>query len=57
MGSRKSTRPTKVVTKSNYVTFRFIDPFDGVGDWSEGTFTDTREPNTHNVVDDFSWFR
>ena len=46
------------VTKSNYVTFRFIDPFDGVGVTGvTGTFTDTREPNTHNFVDDLSWFR
>jgi hypothetical protein len=40
-------------TTSNYVTFRFIDPFDAVG----STFTDSREPNTHNIVNDLSWFR
>jgi hypothetical protein len=41
------------LTKNNYVTFRFIDPFDAVG----STFTDQREPNTHNIVDDLSWFK
>jgi Carboxypeptidase regulatory-like domain len=46
------------VTKSNYVTFQFIDPFDAVGVTGvTGTFTDTRQPNTHNFVDDLSWFR
>ncbi len=40
-------------TNSNYVTFRFIDPFDAVG----STFTDLREPNTHNFVNDLSWFK
>ena len=44
------------VTKSNYVTFRFIDPFDGVGGGSR-TFTNSREPNTMNVIDDVTWFR
>lgn len=45
----------KGITNSNYVTFRFIDPFDGLG--AAGTFTDTREPNTQNFVDDLSWFK
>ncbi|MGQ0732645.1 MAG: carboxypeptidase regulatory-like domain-containing protein [Acidobacteriota bacterium] len=40
-------------TTSNYVTFRFIDPFDAVG----STFTDAREPNTHNIVNDLQWFK
>lgn len=40
-------------TNSNYVTFRFIDPFDSLG----ATFTDSREPNTHNLVNDLSWFK
>jgi Carboxypeptidase regulatory-like domain len=40
-------------TASQYVTFRFIDPFDSVG----ATFTDTRQPNTHNIVNDLSWFK
>lgn len=42
-------------TNSNYVTFRFISPFDALGD--TGTFTDTRQPNTHNVVNDLQWFQ
>jgi Carboxypeptidase regulatory-like domain len=40
-------------TTSNYNTFRFIDPFDALG----STFTDLREPNTHNFVDDLQWFK
>jgi hypothetical protein len=40
-------------TDSNFVTFRFIDPFDSLG----STFTDTRKPNTHNVVNDLQWFQ
>jgi hypothetical protein len=40
-------------TNSNYNTFRFIDAFDAVG----ATFTDLREPNTHNFVNDLSWFK
>jgi hypothetical protein len=40
-------------TNGNYVTFRFIDPFDAKG----ATFTDTREPNTHNIVNDLQWFQ
>jgi hypothetical protein len=40
-------------TNSNYVTFRFIDAYDSVG----ATFTDTREPNTHNIVNDLQWFK
>ncbi len=35
------------------MTFRFIDPFDAVG----STFTDAREPNTHNFVNDLQWFK
>ncbi len=40
-------------TDANYVTFRFIDPFDALG----STFTDSRQPNTHNFVDDVNWFK
>jgi hypothetical protein len=40
-------------TTSNFVTFRFIDPFDAVG----STFTDTRTPNTHNIVNDLQWIK
>ncbi len=40
-------------TTANYNTFRFIDPFDAVG----ATFTDQREPNTHNFVNDLQWFK
>lgn len=40
-------------TTANYVTFRFIAPFDAAGD----TFTDQREPNTHNIVNDLQWFK
>ena len=43
------------VTDSNYVTFRFISPFDGLGD--ANTFTDTRETPTQNIVNDLSWFK
>lgn len=39
-------------TNSNYVTFRLIDSFDGVG--AADTFSSTREPSTHHVVDDVS---
>ena len=57
-GVTKIDEANEGVTKSNHVTFRFIDPFDGVGVTGvAGTFTDAREPNTHNVVDDLSWFR
>jgi hypothetical protein len=41
------------LTNANYVTFRFIDPFDSAG----ATFTDSREPNTHNFVNDLQWFK
>ncbi|MBY0493635.1 MAG: TonB-dependent receptor [Cyanobacteria bacterium] len=44
------------VTDSNYVTFRFITPFDGKGDGGT-TFTDTRQTPTHNLVNDLSWFK
>lgn len=43
------------VTKENYVTFRFIAPFDGAGD--TGTFGSTRETPTHNFVNDMSWLK
>lgn len=40
-------------TNRNYVTFRFIDDFDGVG----STFSDQRQPDTHNIVNDLQWFK
>ena len=40
-------------TNSPFVTFRFIDPFDSLG----STFTDTRRPDTQNVVNDLQWFQ
>jgi hypothetical protein len=40
-------------TDGNFVTFRFIDPYDAHG----ATFTDAREPNTHNIVNDLQWFK
>ena len=43
-GVTKIDEANRGVTNGNYVTFRFIDPFDGVG--APGTFTDTRQP-TH----------
>ncbi len=43
------------VTNGNYVTFRFITPYDGKGD--AGTFTDTRQTPTQNFVNDLSWFK
>jgi hypothetical protein len=43
------------VTNGNYVTFRFISPFDGKGD--ANTFTDTRQTPTTNIVNDLSWFK
>jgi hypothetical protein len=46
------------VTNSNHVLFRFIAPFDGVGDTlNGGTFTETRETPTQNIVNDLSWFK
>jgi hypothetical protein len=42
------------VTNSNYVTFRFISPYEGMGDAS---FTDTRQTPTQNFVNDLSWFK
>ncbi len=46
------------VTDGNFVTFRFVSPFDGKGDAaSGGTFTDTRETPTQNIVNDLSWFK
>jgi hypothetical protein len=44
------------VTNANYVTFRFISPYDGKGDGT-ATFTDTRETPTQNFVNDLSWFK
>ncbi|HXG86862.1 MAG TPA: TonB-dependent receptor [Vicinamibacterales bacterium] len=44
------------VTDGNYVTFRFISPFDGKGDGAT-TFTDTRQTPTQNIVNDLSWFK
>jgi hypothetical protein len=44
------------VTDANYVTFRFISPFDGRGDGA-ATFTDTRQTPTQNFVNDLSWFK
>ena len=41
------------LTNSNYVTFRFISPYDGVG----SSFTDTRQTPTQNFVNDLSWFK
>jgi hypothetical protein len=41
------------LTNSNYATFRFISPYDGVG----SSFTDTRQTPTQNFVDDLSWFK
>jgi hypothetical protein len=41
------------VTDGNFVTFRFINAFDAHGE----TFTDQREPNTHNFVNDLQWFK
>ena len=41
------------LTNSNYATFRFISPYDGVG----SSFTDTRQTPTQNFVNDLSWFK
>lgn len=41
------------LTKSNYVTFRFITPYEGFGT----SFTDRRETPTQNFVNDLSWFK
>jgi carboxypeptidase family protein len=54
-GATKIDEANKGVTNSNYATFRFIDPFDGVG--ADGTFTSSREPNTQQFVDDLSLFK
>ena len=57
-GVTKIDEANQGVTNSNYVIFKFIDPFDAVGvSGATGTFTDSRRPNTHNFVDDLSWFR
>ena len=41
------------LTQNNYVTFRFISPYEGFG----SSFTDTRQTPTQNFVNDLSWFR
>ena len=41
------------LTNSNYATFRFITPYEGLG----SSFTDTRETPTQNFVNDLSWFK
>jgi hypothetical protein len=41
------------LTNSNYNTFRFISPYDGIG----SSFTDTRQTPTQNFVNDLSWFK
>ena len=41
------------LTNSNFVTFRFISPYEGFGT----SFTDTRQTPTQNFVNDLSWFK
>ncbi len=41
------------LTNSNYNTFRFISPYEGIG----SSFTDTRATPTQNFVNDLSWFK
>ena len=41
------------LTNSNFGTFRFIAPYEGLG----SSFTDTRETPTQNIVNDLSWFK
>jgi hypothetical protein len=41
------------LTQSNFVTFRFISPYEGFG----SSFTDTRQTPTQNFVNDLSWFK
>lgn len=41
------------LTQANYVTFRFISPYEGFG----SSFTDTRQTPTQNIVNDLSWFK
>jgi hypothetical protein len=41
------------LTNGNFVTFRFISPFEGFG----SSFTDTRQTPTQNFVNDLSWFK
>ena len=41
------------LTTSDYNTFRFIAPFDGLG----SSFTDTRGTPTQNFVNDLSWLK
>jgi hypothetical protein len=52
-GMTKIDEANTGMTNSNYVTFRFIDPFDSVG----ATFTNDRQPTTHNFVNDLQWFK
>ncbi len=54
-GNTRIDEANEGVTNSNYITFRFISPFDGRGDTN--TFTESREPNTHNFVNDLQWFK
>jgi Carboxypeptidase regulatory-like domain/TonB dependent receptor-like, beta-barrel len=57
-GLTKIDERNEGVTNTNYVIFRFISPFDGVGDTNNGgTFTDRRETPTQNFVNDLNWFR
>jgi hypothetical protein len=57
-GFTKIDEANEGVTNANYVTFRFISPFDGAGDVNNGgTFTDTRETPTQNFVNDLTWFK
>lgn len=41
------------LTKANFVTFRFISPYEGFG----SSFTDNRQTPTQNFVNDLSWFK
>ncbi len=41
------------LTNSNYTTFRFISPYEGIG----SSFTDNRATPTQNFVNDLSWFK
>ncbi len=57
-GLTKIDERNEGVTNVNYVIFRFISPFDGVGDTNNGgTFTDARETPTQNFVNDLNWFK
>ena len=54
-GVTKIDEANKGVTNSNYNTFRFIDPFDGIGATERSP--KTREPTTQKFVDDLSWLK